>query len=73
MTSKQKRHTPHNIYTEKCAEQEFQDFIQYSKSKNVLGTLKLPQATNENAPVAPKQQKLTPPEVHQPIFNFGHS
>jgi hypothetical protein len=71
MTSKQKRRTPHNIYTEKRAEREFQDFIQHSKSKNVpipdrlLATSKPPQDTNENAPAAPKRQKLTPPEVHQ--------
>ena len=71
MTSKQKRRTPHNIYTEKRAEREFQDFIQHSKSTNVpipdrlLATSKPPQATDENAPAAPKRQKLTPPEVHQ--------
>jgi hypothetical protein len=60
MASKQKRHTPRNIYTEKHAEQEFQDFIQHSGLKNMLipdtllVTSKLPQATDENGLAAPK-------------------
>jgi hypothetical protein len=33
MASKQKRHTPHNIYTEKHAGQEFQAFIQHKMLK----------------------------------------
>ena len=76
MASTRKRRTPRNIYTEKRAEREFQDFIQHSKSKDLpiperlLATSKRPQATEDSGLTAPQRQRLTPPEVRQ-IFLFS--
>jgi hypothetical protein len=63
MAPKQKRRTPRNIYTEKHAEQEFQDFIQHSRLAN------LPIPKNLLPPSEPsqasKRQRLAIPEVCQ--------
>ena len=76
-SSKQTRRTPHNVYTQKRADQEFQDFVQYSKSKNLpipnlpilASSSKRSQAIDDsdNHPNAPKRQKLPLGQVH---FNF---
>jgi hypothetical protein len=72
MASKQKRRTPRNIYTEKHAEREFQDFIRRSQLNNLpipedlIPPSGLARATNDNRL---KRQRLALPEVRQ-IFPF---
>ena len=62
MASRQKQRAPHNIYTEKRAEREFQDFVQHARLRNlpIPGNL-LTQATNDNCPTSSKRQRLTLP------------
>ena len=73
MASRQTRRTPHNVYTQKRADREFQDFVQHSKSKNLpipsglASSSKRSQAVDDNHPNVPKRQKLAPRQVQ---FNF---
>jgi hypothetical protein len=62
MASRPKQRAPHNIYTEKRAKREFQDFVQHARLRNlpILGNL-LTQATNDNCPTSSKRQRLTLP------------
>lgn len=71
MASRPKRRTPHNIYTEKRAEQEFQDFVQHARLRNlpIPGNL-LAQATDDNRPSSPKRQRLTLQKVRQRFFSY---
>lgn len=64
------RRTPHNIYTQKRADRQFQDFVQHAKSNNLpipLAVLPNELASDDNHPNARKKQKLAPGQVH---FNF---
>src|SRR6267154_1930181 len=64
MASRQKRRTPHNIYTEKRAERDFRDFIQHAGLRNLpIPENLLSQATNTNRPSSPKRQRHTLLEV----------
>ena len=66
---------PRNIYTQKRADREFQEFLQYAKSKKlpipdgllVASSSKRSQEIDGNHPNVPKRQKLAPEQVH---FNF---
>ena len=67
------RRPPRNIYTQTHTEQEFQEFIAHSKSKNLPvpegldSTLKRPQATDGNDAAGRKRPRHhdSPPEVDQ--------
>lgn len=78
MASNKKRRTPHNIYTEKRAEQQFQDFIQHTILRNlpipesILSPSRLPQVTDDNRVADPKRRKHTLLEVCQLSYFFGH-
>jgi hypothetical protein len=66
MSSRQTRRTPHNVYTQKHADQQFLDFVNYSKTKDlpiphVASSSKRSHdshATDDNHPNAAKIQKL---------------
>ena len=68
MPSTQKRRAPHNIYTEKRAEREFQDFVQHAGLSLPIPGNPLTQATNRH-PGSLKRQRLTLREVRR-IFKF---
>ena len=64
MASRQQRRAPHNIFTEKRAEREFQDFVQHARSRKLpIPENLLTQATNNNSPTSSKRQRLTLREV----------
>jgi hypothetical protein len=76
MASRQTQRTPHNVYTQKRADQQFQDFVQYSKSKNLpipnglASSSKRSQAIDDNHLNAPKRQKIAPGQVHLNFLFF---
>lgn len=71
MASKQKQRLPCNIYIEKHAEQEFQEFIQQFRLKSLpISENLLPQATDANHPSSPKRQRYTLLEVCQNFLVF---
>ena len=74
MASRQPQRTPHNVYTQKRTDRQFQDFIQHSKSKNlpipnglVSSGSKRSQAIDNAHPNALKRQRLGLEHVQ---FNF---
>lgn len=78
-----RRCTPHNVYTQKRADQQFQDFLQYSKSKNLpipdgltsgsSSSSEQFQAIDRNHPNAPKRQRLAPGQVNYDFLLFFQS
>jgi hypothetical protein len=77
MASRQTRRTPHNVYTQKRADREFEDFIQYSQSKNfpipnglASPSKKRSQAIDDSHLNALKRQRLAPGQVHFNSFRF---
>jgi len=67
MASKQKRRTPRNIYTEKRAEREFQEFIRHSQ--HITAPSGLPQATEDNQ-TSLKRRRFSLPDVQVRQISF---
>ena len=73
MASRQTWRTPHNVYTQNHADWQFQDFIQYSKLKNLPIPNGLASSSKQSQTIdASKRQKLAPGQVYSiscPFFS----